>query len=49
MHPVDKATRKEKEDSEAEIDPSLRWEKEDDELEGRKPDLAETEEDPAGL
>jgi hypothetical protein len=49
MSPVDKASRKQKDANESEEDPRIEWEKEDQELEGRKPDLEEIEEDRTGL
>jgi hypothetical protein len=49
MKPIDKASRKEKEYAEADDDPRPEWEREDQEMEGRKPNLEEIEEDPASL
>jgi hypothetical protein len=45
MNKSGKITKKEKEDSLAPDDPRPDWAKEDDELEGKKPDLGEIEED----
>jgi hypothetical protein len=45
MKPVDKASEKEKESAESQDDLRPEWEEEDREIEGRKPDLEETEED----
>ena len=45
MKPVDKATRKEKDEALVPDDPRPDWIREDDELDGSKPDLAEIEED----
>ena len=47
MNKSGKLTPKEKEDSLAPDDPRPDWAKEDDELEGKKPDLGEIEEDAA--
>jgi hypothetical protein len=44
-----KTTRKEKEDSLVPDDPRPDWEKEDEEMEDRKPNLAEIEEDTSDL
>lgn len=48
-HKLKKTTRKEKEDSLVPADPRPGWLKEDDEIEDRKPDLAEIEEDTSEL
>ncbi len=45
MTPADKATEKQKEQAELEDDPRHEWIDEDIELEDRKPDLQEIEED----
>ena len=45
MTPADKATQKEKEEVEKEEDLRREWTEEDIEVEGRKPDLQEIEED----
>jgi hypothetical protein len=45
MDKLRKTTRKEKEDSLVPDDPRPDWGKEDDEMDGRKPELAEIEED----
>lgn len=45
MKPLDKSERKEKEDLVAPGDPRPEWVKEDNEIEDRKPDLGEIEED----
>jgi hypothetical protein len=47
--PVDKASREEKESSEATDDLRPEWESEDRSEEGRKPDLEELDEDPSGF
>jgi hypothetical protein len=49
MKPVDKASEKEKESVEKEEDPRREWVEEDIEVEGRKPDLEEIEEDDSVL
>ncbi|MGA3206162.1 MAG: hypothetical protein ABSF12_27020 [Bryobacteraceae bacterium] len=49
MTPIDKATRKQKDAAMVPDDPRPDWAKEDDELEGRKPDLAEIEDDSSDL
>jgi hypothetical protein len=49
MIPIDKATQKEKDGAMAPDDPRPDWVKEDNEIEGRKPDLAEIEDDTSEL
>jgi hypothetical protein len=49
MDRITKTTRKEKEDSLVPDDPRPDWAKEDNEIEDRKPDLAEIEEDTSEL
>ncbi len=48
MKPVDKTSEKEKQAEESKDDPRPEWAAEDREIEGRKPDLEEIEEDPSG-
>jgi hypothetical protein len=49
VDPITKTTRKEKEDSLVPDDPRPDWVKEDNEIEDRKPDLGEIEEDTGEL
>ena len=49
MDKLNKTTRKEKEDSRVPDDPRPDWVKEDNEMEDRKPDLGEIEEDTSEL
>ena len=49
MIPVDKATKKEKDATMVPDDPRPEWVKEDNQIEDRKPDLGEIEEDTSEL
>ncbi len=49
MTPVDKATQKQKDAAMPADDPRPEWTEEDIEIEGRKPDLSEIEEDTSDL
>jgi hypothetical protein len=47
MSPVDKTSKKRKDAVESEEDPRKKWDKEDQDIEGRKPNLEEIDEDPS--
>jgi hypothetical protein len=49
MTPIDKATQKKKDASIVPDDPRPEWAEEDNEMDGRKPDLGEIEEDTSEL